>query len=154
MISPGQQHSITLFQTIAEQLATRLKPKTKAYFLPLILGVLLAFHRRRTVPQWIQAAQLSDDYRQVFYHMSHIGKDHQKLSDEMLKIITTQLAAIIATAATIRLVLDDSPTKRYGSKVEGAGFLTRSWCGFRVVPMPIPFAEAIATERTGHRAYS
>jgi len=122
MISPGQQASITLFQTIAEQLAARLKPKTKAYFLPLILGVLLAIGRRRTVTQWIQAAQLSDDYRQVFYHTSHIGKDHQKLSDEMLKIITTQLAAIIATAATIRLVLDDSPTKRYGSKVEGAGY--------------------------------
>ena len=49
MISQGQQNSITLFQTIAEQLAARLKPKTTAYFLPLILlGVLLAFHRRRT----------------------------------------------------------------------------------------------------------
>ena len=49
MISQGQQDSINLFQTIAEQLAARLKPKTKTYFLPLILGVLLAFHRRRTV---------------------------------------------------------------------------------------------------------
>ena len=113
MISPGQQASVSLFQSIAEQLAARLKPKTKTYFLPLILGVLLAIGIRRTVTQWIQAAQISDDYRQLFYHMSNIGKDHQKLSDEVLKIITTRLAAIIATAVTIRLVLDDSPTKRY-----------------------------------------
>ena len=122
MISPGQQASIILFQTIGEQLGKRLKPKTKVYFLSLLLGVLLAFHRRRTVTQWIQAAQLSDDYRQVFYHMSNIGVNHQKLSDEMLNIILTQLAAIIAVAATIRLVFDDTPTKRYGRKIEGAGY--------------------------------
>ena len=122
MISQGQQASITFFQSIAEQLGKRLKPKTKAYFLPLILGILLAFHRRRTVTQWIHAAQLSDDYRQVFYHMSNIGVKHQDLSDEMLDIITTHLAAIIITAATIRLVLDDSPTKRYGRKIECAGY--------------------------------
>jgi len=122
MISPGQQASVSLFQSIAEQLAARLKPKTKTYFLPLIFGVLLAIGIRRTVTQWIQAAQISDDYRQLFYHMSNIGKDHQKLSDEILKIITTRLAAIIATAVTIRLVLDDSPTKRYGRKIEGAGY--------------------------------
>jgi len=46
MISQGQQDSVTLFQTIAEQLAAHLKPKTKAYFLPLILGVLLIPTRR------------------------------------------------------------------------------------------------------------
>ena len=122
MISQGQQDSITLFQTIAEQLSKRLKPKTKAYFLPLILGVLLAFHRRRTVTQWIQAAQISDHYRQAFYHMDNIGVNHQKLSDEILTIITTQLANIIAKAKTIRLVFDDTPTKRYGRKIEGAGY--------------------------------
>ena len=113
MISQGQQDSITLFQTIAEQLAKRLRPKTKSYFLPLILGVLLAIARRRTVTQWIQACQLNDKYRQSFYHISNIGEDHQELFDEILKIITTQLAAIITTASTIRLVLDDTPTKRY-----------------------------------------
>ena len=122
MISQGQQDSVTLFQTIAEQLGKRLKPKTKAYFLPLILGVIFAFCRRRTITTWIQAAQMSDDYRQVFYHMSNIGRKHQELSDEMLKIILNQLAAIIVTAVTIRLVFDDTPTKRYGKKIEGAGY--------------------------------
>ena len=122
MISQGQQASITLFHRIAEQLAARLKPKTKAYFLSLILGVLLAFHRRRTVTQWIQAAQISDHYRQAFYHMDNIGRKSPELFDEILKIITTQLADIIAKAKTIRLVLDDTPTKRYGRKIEGAGY--------------------------------
>ena len=89
MISQGQQDSINLFQSFAEQLGKRLKPKTKTYFLQLLLGVLLAFHRRRTVTQWIQAAQISDHYRQVFYHMDNIGRKSPELFDEMLKIITT-----------------------------------------------------------------
>ena len=42
--------------------------------------------------------------------------------DTMTKITIEQLEPVIATAATIRLVLDDSPTKRYGRKVEGAGY--------------------------------
>jgi hypothetical protein len=122
MILQGQQSSVTLFQTIAERLAARLKPKTKSYFLPLILGVLLAFTRRRTVTTWIQAAQLSDDFRQVFYHMPNIGCKSQELFDEMPKIILTQRATVIMTAVTIRLVFDDTPTKRYGRKIEGAGY--------------------------------
>ena len=40
----------------------------------------------------------------------------------MTKIILEQLGPVIATASTIRLVLDDSPTKRYGRKIEGAGW--------------------------------
>jgi hypothetical protein len=122
MIQQGQLSSVTLFQNIAEQLAKRLKPKTKSYFLPLILGVLFAFTRRRTVTTWIQAAQLSDDFRQVFYHMPNIGRKSQELFDEMLKIILTQLAVVILSATTIRLVFDDTPTKRYGRKIEGAGY--------------------------------
>ena len=42
--------------------------------------------------------------------------------DAMIKIILEQLAPVIVTAAKIRLVLDDSPTKRYSRKVEGAGY--------------------------------
>ena len=40
----------------------------------------------------------------------------------MTGIIIKRLKPVIATAATIRLVLDDSPTKRYGRKIEGAGY--------------------------------
>jgi len=40
----------------------------------------------------------------------------------MTEIIIEQLESVIATAATIRFVLDDSPTKRYGRKIEGAGY--------------------------------
>ena len=54
--------------------------------------------------------------------MPSVGRKSQELFDEMLKCIIEHLGDILATAPFIRIVLDDSPTKRYGPKVEGAGY--------------------------------
>ena len=59
----GHNQSVSIFQNIAERLAGKLPPKTKSFFLSLILGALLAIARRRTVTQWLRAAQISDDFR-------------------------------------------------------------------------------------------
>ena len=40
----------------------------------------------------------------------------------MLKCILEHLGEAIASASSIRIALDDSPTKRYGKHVEGAGY--------------------------------
>jgi hypothetical protein len=40
----------------------------------------------------------------------------------MLKCILEHLGDILATAPFIRIVLDDTPTKRYGKNIEGAGY--------------------------------
>ena len=99
-----------------------LPKKTQPFFISLILGALLAIAQRRTATQWLRAAQVCDDFRQAFYHMPNIGCNGEEIFNAMHKIIFEQLGPVIATAATIRLVLDDSPTKRYGRKVEGAGY--------------------------------
>jgi hypothetical protein len=53
--------------------------------------------------------------------MPSIGRKSQELFDEMLHCIIEQLGNALATASFIRIVIDDSPTKRYGKHVEGAG---------------------------------
>jgi len=96
----------------------------------LLLGALLAIARRRTVTQWLRAAQISDDFRLAFYHIPNIGcKGDAELQvamlpifDAMIKITLEELASWITVSSNIRIVLDDSPTKRYGRKVEGAGY--------------------------------
>jgi hypothetical protein len=40
----------------------------------------------------------------------------------MLQCIIEHLGDVLGTATSIRIVLDDTPTKRYGKKVEGAGY--------------------------------
>jgi len=72
-IKKSQQDAVSLFEIFIEQLAKVLPTKTKPFFISLIFGALLAIARRRTVTQWLRAAQISDDYRQVFYHIPNIG---------------------------------------------------------------------------------
>jgi hypothetical protein len=55
MIQKGHHEAITPFQSIAEQLADKLKTANRKFFLPLIVGALLAIARRRTVTKWLQA---------------------------------------------------------------------------------------------------
>ena len=122
MNQQGLRHALEVFQTIAERLASKLKTQIKTFFLPLLLGTLLALARRRTVTTWLRAAHISEDYRNIFYHMPSIGRKSQELFGEMLANILEQLKDAITLAPFIRIVLDDSPTKRYGKKVEGAGY--------------------------------
>jgi len=105
-------------QAIAQRLAAKLKAQVRVFFLPLILGALLAIAQRRTVPQWIRAAGLSEDYQKIFYHMRSIGRKHQVLFDKMLAFILEDLGEVLATARSIRLLIDETPTKRYSAKVE------------------------------------
>lgn len=65
---------------------------------------------------------MSDDFRQAFYHMPNIGRKSDILFDMMLDEILKKLGPVIDTATLIRLVIDDSPTKHYGRKIEGAGY--------------------------------
>jgi hypothetical protein len=43
--------------------------------------------------------------------MSIIGRNTHELFDKMLNIVKEQLGELIATAASIRIVIDDTPTK-------------------------------------------
>jgi len=75
-----------------------------------------------TDTKWIHAAQMSDDFREIFYHMPNIGRKSQDLFDGILTFILEHLGDAIETASSIRMVIDDTPTKRYGKKIEGAGW--------------------------------
>jgi len=121
-ITKGQQEAVSQFETFAEQLAMLLPRRTQPFFLSLLLGALLAITRRRTVTQWLKAAQISDDFRQAFYHIPHIGRKGPEIFDKILELLLKQLRPVLMASSKIRLVLDDSPTKRYGKKIEGAGY--------------------------------
>jgi hypothetical protein len=98
---PGRHDAVTLFQAFAAQLAEKVRKKSKAFFIPLLFGALLAIARRRTVTTWLQAAQISDDFRSVFYHMPGIGRKSPALFDKMTDIILQQLGSVIKTASYI-----------------------------------------------------
>jgi len=84
--------------------------------LPVFTGIFFG-QGRRTVSSWLRAAGISDDYEDYYYFVSTLGRKSKSLATRLLYLIMET----IPLGVRILLVLDDSPTKRYGPQVEGAG---------------------------------
>jgi hypothetical protein len=84
--------------------------------LPLLTGLLFAT-ARRTVSSWLRAGQLSDDYQDYYYFLCALGRKVELLAGAVLRIVV----AVLVPQGRILLAIDDTPSKRYGPKVEGAG---------------------------------
>jgi hypothetical protein len=83
---------------------------------PLLMGVLFA-HGRRTVASWLRAAGLGDDFRDYYYFLGSLGRKVDWVAARLLSLVRERLPQ----GDHILLAIDDSPTKRFGPKVEGAG---------------------------------
>lgn len=98
------------------QLASLLDDRVAWRLLPLMTGLLFATGRR-TVSSWLRAGQLSNDYQDYYYFLTIVGRKVELLASSLLRIV----AQVIAPGDRIVLAIDDTPSKRYGPKVEGAG---------------------------------
>src|SRR5689334_9465523 len=98
------------------QLATPLHARHAWRLLPLLRGLLFA-KGRRTVAAWLRAAGLGRDYKRYYYFLGALGRQ----ADFVASLLLRRVAAVIAPGERILLGLDDTPTKRYGRHVEGAG---------------------------------
>jgi len=84
--------------------------------LPLLTGVLFATGRR-TVASWLRGAGLGRDFRAYYYFLGSLGRKVSYIAALLLR----RAVAVIAPGERLLLALDDTPTKRYGKHVEGAG---------------------------------
>jgi hypothetical protein len=99
----------------AAQLATPLHARHAWRLLPL-RGLLFA-RGRRTVAAWLRAASLGQDYKRYYYFLGALGRKAHCVAALLLR----RVADVAAPGERILLGLDDTPTKRYGPHVEGAG---------------------------------
>ncbi|HKB38582.1 MAG TPA: transposase [Gemmataceae bacterium] len=84
--------------------------------LPLLRGLLFATGRR-TVASWLRAAGLGTDFRQYYYFLGSLGRKVEFVAAHLLRLAVT----VLAPGERLLFGLDDTPTKRYGPKVQGAG---------------------------------
>jgi hypothetical protein len=84
--------------------------------LPVLLVGILFAHGRRTVTTWLRAAGVSDDYQDYYYFLAALGRKTHAVATQLLLLVLR----VVPLPDRLLVVLDDTPTKRYGPKVEGA----------------------------------
>jgi len=84
--------------------------------LPVLLVGMLFARGRRTVSTWLRAAGVSDDFRCYYYFLAPLGRKAGLLAERLVVLLLRTLPL----PERLLVVIDDSPTKRYGPKVEGA----------------------------------
>lgn len=84
--------------------------------LPVVLFGILFAQGRRTVTTWLRAAGVSDDYQDYYYFLFALGRKTESVATRLFVLILR----LLPLERRLLLVIDDSPTKRYGPCVEGA----------------------------------
>ena len=101
------------FSRLASALDRRSAPRLSRLF----IGAILA-RGRRTVTTWIRAAKLSDRYQSCYIAVAAAGKKADIIARRLLLDVVRPL---LKRPTRLTLALDDTPTKRYGPHVQGAG---------------------------------
>jgi len=97
---------------LAELLDTRVRHQLSRMF----CGLLFACGRR-TVTSWLRAVGVRRHYEEHYYFLGSLGRKCESVAGGVLRLIAHQFPI----GQRVLLALDDTPTKRYGPKVEGAG---------------------------------
>jgi hypothetical protein len=83
----------------------------------LFLGAVRA-RGRRTVTSWIRTAGLSGQFRRCYRAVAAAGKKAETIAASLVLAV---IKPLVSGADRRTLALDDTPTKRYGPQVQGAG---------------------------------
>jgi DDE superfamily endonuclease len=83
---------------------------------PIMTGMLFA-QGRRTVSSWLRAAGVGKDFRPFYYFLGSLGRKSRWVALKVLLLVLKH----VAPEGRLRVALDDSPTKRAGPWVQGAG---------------------------------
>jgi hypothetical protein len=99
----------------SEWLAAGLHARNR-WRLPVLLAGILFAAGRRTVSSWLRAAGVSDDYQDYYYFLAPLGRKAGSVATRLFVLVVS----VLPLPSRLLTVIDDSPTKRYGPKVEGA----------------------------------
>ncbi len=82
----------------------------------ILLGMLFA-RGRRTVTSWLRAVGICHDFADYYYFLQPLGRKAKEVAEQLFVLLLARLE----TGPRLLLAVDDSPTKRYGPQVQGAG---------------------------------
>jgi hypothetical protein len=106
----------TEWQQWVDWLAAGLQGRSRWRLSLILLGIVFA-RGRRTVTTWLRAAGIEHDFADYYYFLQPLGRKANQLAERLLTLLLLRLQS----GGRVLFAVDDSPTKRYGPKVQGAG---------------------------------
>ena len=97
---------------------SRLLDARIAFRLPIVVAGMLLAAGRRTASRWFQCAGVKDDWDRFYTLLASVGRGASSLMLPLVARIVRRFDP--GPSGYWKLALDDSPTQRYGRRVEGA----------------------------------
>jgi hypothetical protein len=107
----------TEWMTWVAALAAPLHHRSAWRLAAVVAGILLA-QGRRTASSWWRAAGIGTRFRSYYYFLDSMGRKTTAVAAVVFGLLRGPLDV---PEERLLLALDDTPTKRYGPKVQGAG---------------------------------
>lgn len=101
----------TFLLDMSAWLDRRTAPRVQA----IACGILFA-KGRRTATSWFRAAGITYEFRQAYTAINSVGREARSLAFHTLRAVSPCL-----DRKRLLVAIDDTPTRRYGPEVEGAG---------------------------------
>jgi hypothetical protein len=89
-----------------------------AWRLAMILTAMLFAKGTKTITSWLRAADINRCYKAYYYFIGSLAQKTENIATQLLEIM---IRRIYKDTNTVLAAIDDSPTSRYGPKVQGAG---------------------------------
>jgi len=112
-------HLPALLSAWLSELTAALDRRSAPRLLLLFVGALFA-RGRRTVTSWFHPVGISLDFRRAYAALRAAGRHAQALSYRLLCRVLKPLMALTPDGP-LRFAIDDTPTPRYGPRVQAAG---------------------------------
>jgi hypothetical protein len=104
-----------LLTSVFASLAHWLDKRTAKRLSLLLAGVLFA-RNCRTVTSWYRAAGITEDFRKGYVTVWAVGRKATSMAHSVVGLVQP-----LIQGKRLVIAIDDTPTKRYGPNVEGAG---------------------------------
>jgi hypothetical protein len=101
----------------AQQMERGLHRRLRKSWWVILFGMLMATGRR-TISSWLRAAGVVDNHQGYYYAVASIGRKAEELGRRLL---VSMMSLFPEDPPRVDLIVDDTPSKRFGPKVQGAG---------------------------------
>ena len=89
-----------------------------AWRLTIIVAGIVFAKGKKTITSWFRAGGITEHYKAFYYFVGSIGQKTEIIATVLFEIM---IKLIYKNQDRVLVAIDDSPTKRYGPKVVGAG---------------------------------